>query len=253
MLFSIEGNIGAGKSTIINHLKEFTTHINGTEVIYIPEPVDEWESIVSTSGQSMIELFYKDPAKYAFSFQMMAYISRLYMIQTEMEKNPNAIFITERCLLSDYHVFAQMLFESGHLSLEEFSIYKKWFHYFNTIHVTGFIYVKCSPKTAHDRCISRNRPGETISYDYIVDCDDKHTQWIQEVNLSTPVLILDNDFINIDEAMFEIEDFIKDELEDDFNLNERIDPQWLAVYNGYISIIGASLCYLVFCVTMNYV
>jgi len=245
MLFSIEGNIGAGKSTILNHLKEYTKCIEGKEVVFIPEPVCEWESIVNTSGQTMIEMFYTDPKKYAFAFQMMAYISRLHMIKTEMEKNPNAIFITERCLLSDYNIFAQMLFEKGHLSLEEFSIYKKWFDYFNTITITGFIYIKCNPKTAFDRCVSRNRKGENIDFDYIQDCHDKHESWLQEINLDTPILILDNDYINVDEAMFEIEDFIKDEIKDEIDLDEKPDSLFLTVvYNGYISVICAMLFYI---------
>lgn len=220
MLFSIEGNIGAGKSTIIQHMKDFTHSIYGRDVVFIDEPVEEWKSIVNDSNQSMIELFYKNPNKYAFSFQMMAYISRLKMIQAAMEQNPYAIFITERCLVSDYKIFAQMLYEQKHLLKEEFDIYKRWFDYFNTISIDGYIYIKCSPTTAHERCISRNRPGEIIELDYITACHDKHEDWLQKEEI--PTLILNNDDINIDEALFEIEDFIKDEMEfkEDHELNE---------------------------------
>ena len=90
MLFSIEGNIGAGKSTIIQHLKDHMQTVDGKDVVFIPEPVSEWETVVDITGQSMIELFYKDPSKHSFAFQMMAYISRLAIIQSTMEKNPNA-------------------------------------------------------------------------------------------------------------------------------------------------------------------
>ena len=44
-LFSIEGNIGAGKSTIIEHLKKYTKFIRGKDVIFIDEPVQEWQQV----------------------------------------------------------------------------------------------------------------------------------------------------------------------------------------------------------------
>ena len=240
-LFSIEGNIGAGKSTIIEHLKQYTKIIHGKDVIFIDEPVQEWGSITDKSGTTMLELFYKNPSKYAFSFQMMAYISRLHKIQTAMKKNPDAIFITERCLLSDYKIFAEMLYEKGHLLEEEFTIYKKWFDYFNTINIVGFIYIKCSPKTAFDRCMSRNRQGETIDFDYISACHDKHQEWLQEEN-DIPLLILNNDDLELDDAMFEIEDFIMDEVHE---LNHEVYQHPLHyLYNKEITITASVIMYM---------
>ena len=91
-LFSVEGNIGSGKSTFIAKLKEELKHINGIPVVYIPEPVEEWESIHSVEGKNMIELFYSDPKQYAFAFQMMAYITRLAYLKREMKKYPDCIY-----------------------------------------------------------------------------------------------------------------------------------------------------------------
>ena len=119
-LFTIEGNIGSGKSTFIASLKTKLFQIYGIPIIYIPEPVKQWEEIKSLEGQNMIELFYKDQPKYAFSFQMMAYITRLHYLHTEIKKYPNCILISERSLLADYHVFAKMLFENGQISLENY-------------------------------------------------------------------------------------------------------------------------------------
>jgi len=240
-LFSIEGNIGAGKSTIIEHLKKYTKFIRGKDVIFIDEPVQEWQQVTDKSGKTMLELFYTNPSKYAFSFQMMAYISRLAMIEQAMKKNPNAIFITERCLLSDYEIFAQMLYEQGTLLEEEFTIYKKWFDYFNTIEIAGFIYIKCDPKTAFDRCVSRNRPGETINFDYIDACHNKHEKWLQHEE--SPVLILNNDHLEIDDAMFEIEDFIMDEIE---VLHDENQHPMYNLYNKQIMVTSIA-CVLYMC------
>ena len=172
---------------------------------------------------------------------MMAYISRLAMIEQAMKKNPNAIFITERCLLSDYEIFAQMLYEQGTLLEEEFTIYKKWFDYFNTIEIAGFIYIKCDPKTAFDRCVSRNRQGETINFDYIDACHNKHEEWLQHEE--SPVLILNNEQLEIDDAMFEIEDFIMDEIE---VLHDENQHPMYNLYNKQIMVTSIA-CVLYMC------
>ena len=76
-IFSIEGNIGSGKSTLINFLKE-----SDIDVYYLPEPVDLWNEIKNSSGVTILEKYYQDQKKYAFSFQMMAYISRISQIKS---------------------------------------------------------------------------------------------------------------------------------------------------------------------------
>ena len=43
MIISVEGNIGAGKTTIIDKLEEKMA--NRTDVVFLREPVDIWESI----------------------------------------------------------------------------------------------------------------------------------------------------------------------------------------------------------------
>ena len=85
-IFTIEGNIGSGKSTLLNILKQNLTSINGTEIIYLTEPVSAWESIQDKSGTNIIEKFYNDNKKYAFLFQMMAYISRIHQIKKTLKK-----------------------------------------------------------------------------------------------------------------------------------------------------------------------
>jgi len=70
-IFTIEGNIGSGKSTLIRLLKQ-----KYPEIICLLEPVKEWEGIKDKQGENILTKFYKDQEKYSFSFQMMAYISR---------------------------------------------------------------------------------------------------------------------------------------------------------------------------------
>ena len=43
-IFSIEGNIGSGKSTLLESLKNELI-ISNQKIIFMKEPVDEWEEI----------------------------------------------------------------------------------------------------------------------------------------------------------------------------------------------------------------
>lgn len=211
MLFSLEGNIGSGKSTIVALLKRDIKEISDIPVHFVDEPVSQWEMIKSAEGKHMIELFYSDPTKYAFAFQMMAYISRLSLLHEAILRYPKDIIITERCLLTDYHVFAKMLYENKNMLKEEYEIYQKWFHYFQQeIELTGIIYIKTDPEVAYERCLKRARPGETITLEYLEKCHEKHTQWIAHGQYIT--YIIDNNNLEPEYVTWMIHDFIQDNI-----------------------------------------
>ena len=120
-IYSIEGNIGSGKSTVIKLLKE---HFMETLMLLLLEPVNEWESICDENGNNIIEKYYEDQEKYAFSFQMMAYISRLKQLQDAIKKGYKYI-ITERSLLTDKMVFAKMLYDENKINKIDYEIYTR--------------------------------------------------------------------------------------------------------------------------------
>ena len=79
-IISIEGNIGSGKSTFLTYLKKYINGVNmngNSNIQFIQEPVDEWNEIKDSNGESILEKFYNNQKEYAFSFQIMAYITRL--------------------------------------------------------------------------------------------------------------------------------------------------------------------------------
>ena len=137
-VISIEGNIGSGKSTLLSHLKHSLSAENVPQIIFLQEPVDEWENIKDEQGNTMIQKFYGDQTKYSFSFQMMAYISRLALLKKSIEENPNAIVITERSLFTDKFVFAKMLYDSKKMESVEYQIYLRWFDNFVNDFPTNF-------------------------------------------------------------------------------------------------------------------
>jgi deoxyadenosine/deoxycytidine kinase len=95
----------------------------------------------------MLEKFYSDKKRYSFSFQMMAFISRLVLLKDTIKQNKDAIIITERSLFTDKSVFAQMLYDMGNIEDVEYQIYVKWFDYFaSEFPISKIIYVNCAPQ-----------------------------------------------------------------------------------------------------------
>lgn len=192
MIISLEGNIGSGKSTFYNYIKKhFSRYYNRPEgkcIHFVEEPVDDWQDIKDTEG-NLIEHFYKNPEKYSFCFQMTAYISRLSKLRKILKTaKKDDIIITERCVFSDYNVFARMLHSTGKINDIEFACYSKWFDEFLTeIPDILFVYIKTDFDKCHSRVISRSRQGEeSISKDYLKMCETYHNNWLdQEENKIT--------------------------------------------------------------------
>jgi thymidine kinase len=178
MIISIEGNIGSGKSTLLENLQ---THFGtNKKIIFIEEPVAEWETITNANGTTMLQLFYEDQQKHAFAFQMMAYISRLALLKEAVDNNKDAIIITERSLYTDCMVFAKMLYDSGNIEVQNYKIYLKWFNTFvKDYTINKVIYVKATPEICYKRIAKRSRDGESnIPLSYLSNCDKYHTEML---------------------------------------------------------------------------
>jgi deoxyadenosine/deoxycytidine kinase len=210
-IISIEGNIGSGKSTLLAHLKEkYKTNPN---ILFLREPVDEWENIKDENGTTMLQKFYSDQKTYAFSFQLMAYISRLSLLKEAVKNNPDAIIITERSLTTDKMVFAKMLYDNGNIEEVNYQIYLKWFECFACEYpIKKVIYVNSSPEICHQRIHERARLGESvIPLEYLDLCDKYHKEMIEFFKSENNIVILEVDGnLNIKEN----EDVLKKWLQD---------------------------------------
>ncbi len=205
-IISIEGNIGSGKSTVVNSLKEYYLKNEVDKCIYfLEEPVSEWVQIQDTQGKNIIEKFYENQERYSFAFQMMAYISRLAMLKQaikECHEKGYRVIVCERSLQTDKNVFCKMLNDSGKIEEVEFQIYNKWFSEFiSDIPNIHFVYIKTDPKIAYERVIKRNRKGETIELEYLDMCSKYHDSWLLE-NIMGKTLSVDGN--NESEEVFKL-------------------------------------------------
>lgn len=215
-IVSIEGNIGSGKSTLMKYLKDYFK--NNPYVMFLKEPVDEWEKIKDNNGKTILEKFYGDPEKYSFSFQIMAYISRLNVLREALKNidplsNKKYIIITERSLYTDKLVFAKMLYETGKIEDVNYQIYSTWFKTFSEeFPVHRVIYVKTLPEICHQRIANRSREGEeNIPLDYLTSCykyhEDMMSFFSNNIVSSDKQLILDGN-IDIYQNTRQMEDWI---------------------------------------------
>ena len=216
IIVSIEGNIGSGKSTLLANLRSH--YNNEAQIVFLKEPVDEWEKIKDNNGVTILEKFYADQNKYSFAFQMMAYISRLKVLRDSLNaisnknKDKKVIFITERSLYTDKLVFAKMLFDSGKMEDVTYQIYLNWFDTFsNEFPVHKVIYVKTDPEMCYKRIGKRSREGEErIPLSYLENCDKYHDNMLNEFmskRICTNQLIL-NGNVDIYENKDQLEKWI---------------------------------------------
>lgn len=214
-IVSIEGNIGSGKSTLLANLREY--YKDNINIVFLKEPVDEWEKIKDTNGLTILEKFYADQEKYSFSFQMMAYVSRLKVLRDALKTTPKTnaktILITERSLYTDKLVFAKMLYDDGKIEDVNYQIYLNWFDAFSEeFPVHKVIYVKTDAENCHNRIIKRSRDGEeNISLDYLKNCSLYHDNMFDEFikkDICSDQLIL-NGNIDIYENKSQVKIWIK--------------------------------------------
>lgn len=181
-LISIEGNIGSGKSTILKLLKLKSDD----SVIFIDEPVSEWQTIENSSGKNILELFYENKEKYSFTFQILAYITRLRKVLDVIKNSKDKVVIMERSIYTDKFVFAKMLYDGGFIKEIEWKTYNYWFDTFkDTTKLNGIIYVNTEPEICFERIKKRNRDGESnIELEYLKECHKNHVDWIDNETIN---------------------------------------------------------------------
>jgi deoxyadenosine/deoxycytidine kinase len=190
-VISIEGNIGSGKSTLLNKLRN--KYKDDPTIGFVDEPIQLWNTIKDTNGVTILENYYTNQNKYAFPFQMMAYISRLSILRKALKCNYRVI-IMERSIYTDAAVFAKMLYDDRKIEEIEYSIYTKWFDEFiDDLPPIHFIYVRAEPSISLTRVIHRSRQGEeTIPLEYLENCHKYHEEWLDQnqMNKSNTLLVL---------------------------------------------------------------
>lgn len=217
MIVTIEGNIGSGKTTLLSMIKDRLDGYlgGGKRIVYVPEPVEEWQSITDDAGKSMLDLLYSDPKTHSFAFQMMAFITRYNAIKQTQMANPGAILVMERCLQTDAEVFAKMLRDSGDILPVHYKIYEKWANALSAEFVPDMIvYARADPSKSMERVKIRARTSEAgITLDYLTACHQKHEDWIIPIISATSTdkhIVFDANEEFIGDKASRVDDLVKE-------------------------------------------
>ena len=196
----IEGNIGAGKSTLTKKLSQAMN----ARAFY--EPVE---------ANPYLEKFYKDPEQYALSMQFylmsVRYEMHLEGIQYIWRTGQPVIY--DRSIYGDY-VFAKKNWLDGNMSDLDFENYNKMrkvmYKSLMVPHIT--LYLKNDPQTTQENIQMRNRDCEnTISMDYLRGLSDLYKEFTAEMRgLGSHVIELDwNEFKSTDYVMEQMSEVLK--------------------------------------------
>lgn len=191
--FIIEGNIGAGKSTFLSLIERELP----VQVVY--EPLKKWQDV--GAGDNLLEKFYADTPRWAYTFQSYAFITRIIEQMEKAKNNEHGTQVLERSVYSDRYCFAKNCFELGTMSALEWKLYQEWFEWLIVNYApkpTGFIYLKTDPEVCYNRLSKRARGEEVgISLDYLKSLHKKHESWLLDKHevasylQDVPVLVLD--------------------------------------------------------------
>ncbi len=210
-LYTVDGNIGSGKSTFLSHIAKTYSHI-----ITIQEPVNEWFHIKNEHGVSLFEMFYQNPERYSYLFQMHVLNSRFMKIKTQIDlykHREDVIILSERSIFTDLHIFVSALQDTKQFSKLEYDVFLNWFDtlvQLSDIKIEGMIYIRTNPNNCHSRIQQRSRQGENvIDFTYLQLLHEKHEKWLNNSDIQTLTINGDNTFdIIIRDETSKIESFL---------------------------------------------
>jgi deoxyadenosine/deoxycytidine kinase len=203
-IISLDGNIGAGKSTLLEAIRK-----NMPDVEVVQEPVGEWSNLKDKEGKTLLQLFYEDKKRWSYTFQNCAILTRLNAIKKAIAGTTKKVLITERSVLTDRFVFAQMLHDSGDLSKLEWELYLKWYDTFAIeLPLKAVIHVTTGVACSSERIVTRGRQGESsIPMEYLTALDDQHHKWLAETELQVLRLSTEKQ-ISLEDNLQRIREFV---------------------------------------------
>ncbi len=197
LFFSLEGNIGSGKSSLLDVVLETLNTAGDQTTKVLHEPVGRWSEPISSSAGGMLQAYYEDPKRNGFAFQMFVLLSRVEQHQ-EMTACWSGIraVLSERCVASDFELFGRPMRASGMIDDVQWKAYTAWTEHVRQ-HVVGaqvsprVVYLRVLPEVSLQRIARRGRAGEqAIDRAYIEMLHAAHEAWIARVRAEPGARIL---------------------------------------------------------------
>jgi deoxyadenosine/deoxycytidine kinase len=165
-VFVVEGNIAAGKSTLLDLIQK-----NFSNVLVLQEPLEKWTNV---SGENLLKLFYKDPKRWTFTFEFYTMFTKLCALQKALTSDAE-IIVMERSIYSD-KVFMAISEYYKKCNKVESEIFKEVYEKFlqNYVGLNGVIYLDTRAEICLERIKQRGREEEKdIDLEYLINLDKR--------------------------------------------------------------------------------
>jgi len=177
---TIEGNIGAGKTTLAHLLAK---HFNARLILE------------QFADNPFLPKFYENPQQYAFPLELFFMAERYKQMKDLLQQKD----LFQNLTISDYLFTKCLLFSKINLSDEEFRLYQRLFEIINQqlIQPDLLVYLHSSVNKLQENIRKRKRPYEqNIPDEYLFNIQQTYTQYIKQHNLKTIIIDAGNaDFL----------------------------------------------------------
>lgn len=194
LTIAIEGNIGAGKTTLMEHLRKMAV------VLTIREPIKKWCDIANFN---LFEHMNQRPKKWAFAFQVN-------IITTMMNNHlhPTKPKIIERSVHSARNVFTKLQQIRNTIPPPQAKIledlYTLMTNHLNT-NVDITIYIRTDPEIVAERIKKRARYEERdMKLDYLKLVNELYDRWLLHQKDNKKIIVI-NGNLSTDEMIQELE------------------------------------------------
>ncbi|WP_321309799.1 deoxynucleoside kinase [Marinifilum fragile] len=192
----IEGNIGAGKTTLSHKISEE----RNAKLI-----------LEQFAENPFLPKFYKDPEKYSFPLEMSFLADRYNQLKKELSERD----LFKSFTISDYYFMKSLIFSKQTLQDDEYTLYRQFFHIiYNSLPKPDlYVYLHSNVEKLLTNIKKRGREYEQeITAEYLLKIQDSYFEFFKQQQ-DLKFLVIDTndiDFVNqqsdyekITEAIFE--------------------------------------------------
>ncbi|MDP9230783.1 MAG: deoxynucleoside kinase [Bacteroidota bacterium] len=195
---TIEGNIGAGKTTLAHLLSK---HFNARLIL------EEF------ADNPFLPKFYENPQLYAFPLELFFMAERFKQLKELLQQKDMFQTLT----ISDYFFTKCLLFAKVNLPEDEFRLYQRLFEIINqqVVQPDLLIYLHTPVKKLQENIRKRNRSYEQkIPDEYLFNIQETYSHYIKHHNIKTLFVDTNNaDFLGNEKHLKIIVDAVHKEYE----------------------------------------
>jgi deoxyadenosine/deoxycytidine kinase len=196
---TIEGNIGAGKTTLAHLLSR---HYNARLILE------------AFADNPFLPKFYENPQQFAFPLELFFMAERFKQLKDLIQQKD----LFQNLTISDYLFTKCLLFAKINLPDDEFRLYQRLFDIMQqqVIQPDIVLYLHSPVNKLQQNIRKRNRPYEQkIQDDYLFNIQETYTHYIKQHNIKTIILDASNaDFLGNDKHFKTVIDILEKDYEE---------------------------------------